>query len=100
MRPPTATSISSKPSPKAPTRAAPMVQATRTPRAPKLVDDRIAERDGDGMGAGVRLQLGEDVPHVALHRLLRDEEALGDVGVRHAVGEKLEDLPLPLRQHL
>src|SRR5207248_2339629 len=64
------------------------------------VDDRFAKGDRDGMGAGVRLELREDVADVALHRLLADEEPRGDVGVRHAVGEELEDLALALGEHV
>jgi hypothetical protein len=60
------------------------------------IDHRLAERDGDRLGAGLRLELREDVAHVALHGLLRDEELLRDVGVRHAVGEELQDLSLAL----
>ena len=52
------------------------------------------------MRARVGLQLREDVAHVALHRLLADEELSSDVGVGHAVGQQLEDLPLPCRQHV
>ena len=67
---------------------------TRSPGSPRrlLIDDGFAKRDRDGMGAGVGLELGEDVTHVALDRLLRDEEPGGDVRVRHAVRKKLEDL--------
>src|SRR5689334_23023441 len=65
-----------------------------------LVDDRFAKRNRDGMRSRVCLELGEDVAHVALHRLLADEEPAGDVRVRHAVGEELEDLPLAGGEHL
>ena len=37
---------------------------------------------------------------MALHGLLADEEFRRDVGVRHPVGEELEDLPLPRREHV
>ena len=60
----------------------------------RSIDHRLAERDGDRLGAGIGLELREDVAHVALHGLLADEELLRDVGVRHPVGEQLEDLPL------
>src|SRR5919201_4195516 len=84
--------------PVAPTKAAATVAAARAPAS--LVDDGLAKRDRDGMGARVCLELGEDVTNVALHGLLADEEPRGDVGVRHAVGEELQDLPLALREHL
>src|SRR4029453_2182141 len=72
-----------------------------TARAPAgLVDDGLAKRDRDGMSARICLELGEDVADVALHGFLADEEPGGDGGVGHAVGEELEDLPPPVRQHL
>jgi hypothetical protein len=37
---------------------------------------------------------------VALHRLLADEELLRNVGVRHPVREKLQDLALARREHV
>ena len=52
------------------------------------------------MRARVGFELGEDVPDVALHRLLADEELRRDVGVRHAVGEELQDLALSPREHV
>ena len=39
-----------------------------------LVDDRVAQRDGDRLRPRVGLELREDVAHVALHGLLGDEE--------------------------
>src|SRR5947209_7059791 len=68
--------------------------------ATPLIDDRFAQRDRDGLRPRVRLELREDVAHVALHGLLADEELRRDVGVRHPVGEELEDLPLPRREHV
>src|SRR5581483_9251015 len=65
-----------------------------------LVDDRFAQCDRDGMRARIRLELRQDVTDVALHRLLRDEELLGHIGVRHPVREQLEDLALARREHL
>jgi hypothetical protein len=40
------------------------------------------------------LQLGQEVPHVALDRLLRQEEAVADLTVHKAFRDKLEDLDL------
>src|SRR4029453_13068723 len=95
MRPAAASVSRFSAQPTAPMMAQPTVAATRRPgRFLALIDDRLAESDRNGMGAGVGLELGEDVPHVALHRLLADEESGGDIGVRHAVGEQLEDLAL------
>src|SRR6266536_4918592 len=66
----------------------------------RLVDDCLSESDGDSMRTGIRLQLREDMPYVALHRLLADEPLAGDVRVGHAVGQELEDLPLAGREHV
>src|SRR5262249_32621664 len=65
-----------------------------------LVDDCFTECDGDCLRAGVCFELGEDVPHVALHRFLADEKLRGDVGVGHSVGKELEDLALPAGEHV
>ncbi len=40
------------------------------------------------------LQLGEEVPDMALHRLLRQEEAIADLAVHEPVGDELQDLDL------
>ena len=60
----------------------------------RSVDHGLAERDRDRLRARVGFELREDVPHVALHGLLADEELGCDVRIRHAVGEELQDLPL------
>src|SRR5438093_12691299 len=98
MRPAAASQKSPVAQPTAPTTAAVTVAAANAPAV--LVDDGLAKRDRDGMGARVCLELGEDVADVALHCLLADEEPRRDVGVRHAVGEQLEDLALALGEHL
>src|SRR5438552_11153517 len=75
-----------------------------TARAPGsaglLVDDGLSEGDGDCMRTGIRLQLREDMPYVALDGLLADEELRGHVGVRHPVGQELQDLALARGQHV
>ena len=63
-------------------------------RRVRSIDHRVAQRDRDRLRPGLRLELREDVAHVALHRLLGDEELGGHVRVRVAVGEQLQDLPL------
>src|SRR6476659_3557134 len=68
--------------------------------SPALVDDRFAKRIRNRLRPRVRLELGEDVADMALHCLLTDEELRCDVLIGHAVGEQLEDLPLPAGQHL
>src|SRR3989442_15994178 len=68
--------------------------------SPALVDDRFAKRNRNRLRPRIRLELGEDVPDVALHGLLADEELRGHVLVRHPIREQLEDLPLAAGQHL
>jgi hypothetical protein len=63
-------------------------------------DDAAAEADGDRVCARTRLQLREEMPHVRLHRLLREEESLTDLAVHEAVGDQLEHLDLPHRRLL
>ena len=46
------------------------------------------------MGARPRLQLGQEVPHVALHRLFREEKAMADLAVDEALRDQLEDFDL------
>src|SRR5438128_9483725 len=84
-------------SPTAP-RAAPATTAATA--GANLVDDRVAKRNRNCVRPRVRLELREDVPHVALDGLLADEEPRRDVRVRHPVGEELQDLPLAAGEHL
>ena len=46
------------------------------------------------MCARARLQLGEQVPHVGLHRLLREEEPVADLTIDEALRDQLEDFDL------
>src|SRR4051794_2521238 len=64
------------------------------------VNDRFAQGDRDGVSSSVGLELREDVPNVALHGLLRDEESPGNIRVRHPVGEELQDLSLARGEHV
>src|SRR5436190_936971 len=95
-RPANASQLEPSASPTTETTAA---AATTATRAAALVDDRFAKRNRDGMRTRVRLELGQDVAHVALDGLLADEEPPGDVGVGHPVGQELQDLPLAPGQH-
>src|SRR2546430_24883 len=95
--PTNATQLERRATPSTDTTAA---EATRPTSKAALVDDRVAKGNRHGMGARVRLQLREDVPHVALDGLLADEEPAGDVRVRHPVGEQLQDLALAGGQHV
>src|SRR6185437_8154905 len=72
----------------------------RAPGSAGLIDDGLSEGDGDCMRTGIRLQLREDMPYVALDGLLADEELRGHVGVRHPVGQELQDLALARGQHV
>src|SRR5262245_3802130 len=47
-----------------------------------------------------RLELCQELPHVALHRLLREEEPNADLAVHEAVRNQLENLDLAGRRLL
>jgi hypothetical protein len=47
----------------------------------RLADQPSAEADCHRMGSAARLELGQQVPHVTLHRLLGEEEPLADLAV-------------------
>src|SRR5262245_31697028 len=88
-------------SPKAsPTTATTAASANAPTRKPPLVDDRFAKRNRHRLRPRVSLELGEDVPDVALDGLLADEELGSNILIRHAVREQLEDLPLAAGQHV
>jgi hypothetical protein len=46
------------------------------------------------MGARARLELREQVPHVAFHGLFREEEPLADLAIDQALGDQLEHFDL------
>jgi len=52
------------------------------------------------VGPRAGLQLGEQVAHVRLDRLLREEEPDADLAVHEAVGDELEHLDLARRRLL
>ena len=47
-----------------------------------------------GVGSAARLQLREEMPHVRLHRLLGEVEALSDLAVHETVRNQLQYLDL------
>ena len=53
-----------------------------------------------GVGSASRLELREQMPHVRLHGLLREEQPLADFPVYEAVGDQLQNLDLPRRRLL
>jgi hypothetical protein len=59
-----------------------------------LVNEAASEADGDGVRPAPCLELCQEVPHVALHRLLGEDEPNADLSVHEAVGDQLEDLDL------
>ena len=59
-----------------------------------LADDAAAEADGDRMGPRAGRELRQEMPDVALDRLLGEEEPLADLAVHEAVGDELEHLDL------
>src|ERR1700728_92960 len=62
------------------------------------LDQLLAHRDHHGFHPGVDLQLLQDVPHVVLHGVLRDEQLLGDVTVVEAARHQAKHLHLPIGQ--
>jgi hypothetical protein len=50
------------------------------------------------LDAGRDAELHEHVANVRLDRLLTEEELLGDLGVRQAVGDQVRDLTLACRE--
>src|SRR3954447_23283871 len=66
------------------------------PRNPASgLHEALADRVADELDAIAHAELGEDVRAVPLHRLLADDEHLGDVAGRVRLGDQLEDLRLP-----
>ena len=59
-----------------------------------LTDEPTPEANRYGVGSATRLKLREQVPHVRLDRLLREEESLADLAVHEAVGDELKNLDL------
>src|SRR5699024_2217651 len=58
------------------------------------LDQALVLGDADGAGPGVDAELGEDIDEVTLHGRLGDEQLLGDLGVRGAGGQELDDFAL------
>src|SRR6185295_16440960 len=56
------------------------------------LDEAAAHRDGDRFGAVAGAELLQDVFHVDLDRLLRDEEMVRDLPIAASGGELLEHL--------
>src|SRR3954451_20427798 len=61
-------------------------------------DDSEAGRRGAGLAPGAHVELAQDRRDVVADRLLRDEEAPGDVGVAPPLRDEGEDLDLPRRE--
>jgi hypothetical protein len=59
-----------------------------------LSNQAAAEADGDCMGSRASLELRQQMPDVALHRLLRQEEAMADLTVDESFGDQLKDFDL------
>ena len=68
--------------------------------SPGLVDQASPEADRDRVGAAPGLKLREEMPDVALDRLLREEEPNADLAVHEAVRDQLQYLDLPGRRLL
>jgi hypothetical protein len=61
----------------------------------RLVDQAAAEADSDRVRAAASLELREEVPDMALDRLLGEEEPDADLAVHEPVGDQLQHLDLP-----
>ena len=57
-----------------------------------LRNEPTPEANRYGVGSAARLKLREQVAHVRLDRLLREEEALADLTVHESVGDELQNL--------
>jgi hypothetical protein len=62
-----------------------------------LGDQAASEADGDRVRPGARLQLGEQVADVRLHRLLAQEETDSDLPIHEAVRDQLKNFDLAHR---
>ena len=51
----------------------------------------VRDRDRDGLGVAVDVELAEDALHVRRDRLRADEELAGDVVLRETLGEQAEN---------
>ena len=60
----------------------------------RLVDQAAAKADSNRMGPAASLELREQVPDVALDRLLGEEEPDADLAVDETVGDQLQHLDL------
>jgi hypothetical protein len=69
-------------------------------RALFLRDQAAAEADGNRVGARAGLELCQQVPHVGLHSLFREEEPLADLPVDEPVGNELKHFELAARRLL
>src|SRR4029077_3411558 len=58
------------------------------------LDPALSHRVDDGLGPVVDGELAEDRAHVVLDGLLADRQGVGDLLVRHALGDVVEDLDL------
>ena len=59
-----------------------------------LRNEPTPEANRYGVGSTSRLKLREQVAHMRLDRLLREEEALADLTVHEPVGDELQNLDL------
>jgi len=59
-----------------------------------LRNEPTPEANRYGVGSAARLKLREQVAHMRLDGLLREEEALADLAVHEPVGDELQNLDL------
>src|SRR6266516_1169880 len=58
----------------------------------------VVARESRQLDARVDAELREHVPEMAVHRVRRDKEALGDLAIGHAFGDESRDGELGARQ--
>src|SRR5262249_24654974 len=67
---------------------------------PPLADQPELSGLGNGLGAVHGSELVQDVGHVLLHGVERDDEVIGDLPIRPSAGEHRQDLQLPISEDL
>jgi hypothetical protein len=68
------------------------------PPCKHTLNQSVLKREAGRAGSGGDAELAEDTHEVRTDRLRAEEEALGDLGVREAVGDETENLDLTCAQ--
>jgi hypothetical protein len=65
-----------------------------------LPEPASAQRARGGLGAGLHVELAQDVPDMCFDRGLLNAQQLRDLRVRGAGGQEVQDFPFPAGQRL